>query len=97
MKFTDQLQNQRNQVGSATDTIAILSIYLKERKVYITIRHFALEKLEKLYSKSNLTNSRLLNSTLFRLSWTVYNMLDKGLMLKTSVSVRTPKIVRCPC
>ena len=90
MKFTDQLQNQRNQVGSATDTIAILSIYLKERKVYITIRHFALEKTGK-------TNSRLLNSTLFRLSWTVYNMLDKGLMLKTSVSVRTPKIVRCPC
>ena len=48
MKFTDQLQNQRNQVGSATDTIiAILSIYLKERKVYITIRHFALEKTGK--------------------------------------------------
>ena len=45
MKFTDQLQNQRNQVGSAT--IAILSIYLKERKVYITIRHFALEKTGK--------------------------------------------------
>lgn len=32
MKFTDQLQNQRNQVGSATDTIAIMSIYLKEGK-----------------------------------------------------------------
>ena len=47
MKFTDQLQNQRNQVGSATDTIAILSIFLKERKVYITIRHFALEKTGK--------------------------------------------------
>ena len=46
MKFTDQLQNQRNQVGSATDTIAILP-YLKERKVYITIRHFALEKTGK--------------------------------------------------
>lgn len=47
MKFTDQLQNQRNQVGSATDTMAIMSIYLKERKVYITIRHFALEETGK--------------------------------------------------
>lgn len=55
MKFTDQLQNQRNQVGSAMDTIAILSIHLKERKVYITIRHFALEKTGKTLLKIQLT------------------------------------------